>query len=132
MEDCTLRGFCRTLHCRQHTPQIPVQVCVQAHFQYVLENTTNPYVAMSCASPWLSMGMIRETRAQRSFLIRECDHGYVFECIQGKYKGKPFQWPLPKMSWGKDEGYANTKKMLQALRTSLLRANSFFCSGNLG
>ena len=119
MEDCTLRGFCRTLRCRQPTPQIPVQVCVQAHFQYVLENTTSPYVAMSCASPWLSMvGMIRETHAQRSFLVRECDHGYVLECVQGKYKGKPFQWSLPKMSWGKDEGYANTAKMMHALRTT--------------
>ena len=102
MEDCTLRGFCRTMKCRQPTPQIPVQVCVQAHFQYVLENTTSPQVAMVCASPWLSMvGMIRETHAQRSFLVRECHHGYVFECIQGKYKGKPFKWNLPKMSRGK-------------------------------
>ena len=54
------------------------------------------------------VGMIRETHAQRSYLVKETDHGYILECVQGKYKGKPFYWNLPKLSWGKDEGYANT------------------------
>ena len=120
MDDCTLRGFCRTLKCRQPIAQIPVQVCVQAHFQYVLEKSDCPFLAMVCASPWLSMvGMIRETHAQRSYLVKETDHGYILECTQGKsHKGKPFFWNLPKISWGKDEGYSNTAKMMAALRTS--------------
>ena len=36
----------------------------------------------------------------------------------GQYQGKPFKWNLPKTSWGKDEGYANTAKMISALRVT--------------
>ena len=72
---------------------------MQTHFQYALENTTSEFVAMACASPWLSMvGMIRETHAQRSYMLNECDHCYAFKCIQGKHKGIPFEWSLPKLS----------------------------------
>ena len=92
---------------------------MHSHVQYVLENTTSEFVAMTCASPWLSMvGMISEPHAQRSHLLRECDHGYALKCIQGNYKGMPFEWSLPKVSWGRDEGYENTAKMMNALRTS--------------
>ena len=51
------------------------------------------------------VGMIREAHIQRSYLIRETAHAYVFLCVEGMIQGKPFPWVLPKETWGKDDGY---------------------------
>ena len=63
-------------------------------------------------------GVIREAHIQRSHLIRETDHAYVFFSVEGKNKGKPFPWVLPKETWGKDNGYDSSAKIIASLRTS--------------
>ena len=63
-------------------------------------------------------GMIREAHIQRSHLIRETDHAYVFFCVESKNNGKPFPWVFPKETWGEDNGYKSSAKMIASLRTS--------------
>ena len=79
MGDDTLRGWCQIRRTHQPTQQIPIDVAVVAHFQYILEASNSLFVASICAKQWISMaGMIREAHFQRLYLIREAAHAYVF------------------------------------------------------
>ena len=119
MRDETVKGWSRLKRNHQPTQQIPIDVAVVAHFQCILETTTSLCVASICANQWISMtGMIREAHIQRSHLVRETKHAYVFICVDGKNKGKPFPWVLPKETWGKGDGYKSSATMVDALRTS--------------
>ena len=76
--------------------QIPIEVPIIAHLAYIAKTTENPFVLSVCATMWITMvGMIRDAHTQRSELVEEVDHAYIFYCEEGKDKGKPFHWLLP-------------------------------------
>ena len=112
MQDETVKGWSRLNRNHQPTQQIPIDVAVAAHFQYILETTTSLFVASICANQWISKaGMIREAHTQRSHLVRETKHAYVFFCVEGKNKDKPFPWVL-----GPSEGNLGQRQWLQVQR----------------
>ena len=69
------------------------------HFEsVVLEDY--PVVTAACAETLLCLyGMVRPGHIQRSFLVQETPHFWVFECTQGKKRvgasRPPFLWSLP-------------------------------------
>ena len=83
---------------RQHTvqPKIPFEVAQLVHFDYVARTTSSPFILIGCASAWFAFsGMCRDAHIQRSFLLKECSHGWLFHCIRGKDRSKPYDWVLP-------------------------------------
>ena len=54
-------------------------------------------VVMICATVWITLvGVIRDAHSQRSRFVKQTDHAYIFHCVEGKDKRKPFDWVLPK------------------------------------
>ena len=133
MSDETLRGWRKFRKTQKTTQQIPIDVAVVAHFQNRLEACNSFFAASICANQWISMaGMILEAHIQRSYLIRETNHAYVFLCVEGKNKGKPFPWVLPKETLGEDDGYQSSAKMIASLRSSFNENEDPFLMAQFG
>ena len=99
MQDETVKGWSRLKRNHQPTQQIHMAVAVVAHFQYILETTTSLFVASICANQWISMaGMI-----QRSHLVRETKHAYVFFCVEGKKQRQAFSLGPSKINLGEGQ-----------------------------
>ena len=51
-------------------------------------------------------GMTREAHIQKPTML-----AFLF-CVEGKNKGKPFPWILPKETLGKDNDYKSSAKVI--------------------
>ena len=61
--------------------------------------TNNPLVLVVCCTVWFAFsGMCRDAHIQRSYLLKKCTHCWIFHCIAGKDRSKPFNWVLPEMT----------------------------------
>ena len=64
------------------------------------------------------LGMIRDAHIQRSFLVKKCDHAWLFHCVKGKDRSKPFDWVIPAQTVS---GTAAAHKMMQVVNKSPYR-----------
>ena len=56
--------------------------------------------------------------------MKTCEHAYIFHCTEGKDGSKPFNWTLPKLTWGSGDGYSCSEKMISCLRTDQVEDES--------
>ena len=123
---CTSLGLCFPLdensitgwthRLRSHTvkPKIPLEVAQLIHFDYHAKYSTNPFVLATCASVWFSfLGMARDAHIQRSFGVKECENAWIFYCIKGKDRSKPYHWVVPATTTAGPEG---ARKMMSVVR----------------
>ena len=61
------------------------------------------------------VGVIRDAQVQRSRLVKETEHAYIFYCTKGKDEGRPFHWVIPKTTL-MSESCAASAKMVAQLR----------------
>ena len=95
------------------------------HFQYIMEHSDNPYMCSIAAAQWMNMaGMCRDAHPQRSYLMKTCEHAFIFHCKEGRDGSKPFNWALPKVTWGSGDGYSCSEKMISCLRTDQVEDES--------
>ena len=90
-----------TCRLRDHIvqPKIPSEVAQLAHFEHHAKTTNNPFVLVVCCTVWFAFsGMCRDAHIQRSYLLKKCKHCWIFHCIAGKDRYKPFNWVLPDMT----------------------------------
>ena len=102
---------------RSHTvqPQIPIEVAELVHVDDHAKYNTSPFVHAICATQWLSLlGTCRDAQVQRSFLLKICDNAWLFHCVQGRDKSKPFNWVIPAMTTAGLQGALNMMKVVRA------------------
>ena len=111
-----VNGWTRRLLAHVVQPRIPFEVAQLVHFDYHAKNTRSVFVLATCASVWFPfLGMCRDTHIQRSYLIKKCDHAWIFHCIAGKDKSKPFEWVIPENTIS---GTTCSHKMMSSVRTN--------------
>ena len=94
-----------------------ILVAEAAHFQHHLAQTTSEFVAAICATQWFEMvGMIRDRHMQKSYHVKTFEHFEMFHCIEGKPRGKPFDWIMPKATLGPGDGYKSMSKVMAVIR----------------
>ena len=92
---------------RSHTvqPQIPIEVAELVHFDDHARYNTNPFVHAICATQWfVFLGTCSDAHIQRSFLLKKCDHAWLFHCVQGRDNSKPFSWVIPTLTTAGAQG----------------------------
>ena len=102
---------------RSHTvqPQIPIEVAELVHFDYHAKYNPSPFVRAICATQWFSfLGTCRDAHIQRSFLLKKCDNAWLFHCITGKDKSKPFNWVVPATTTAGSQGAYNMMEVVRA------------------
>ena len=112
---------------KKHVPnqKTPIAAAVVKHFQYIMEHSDNPFLCSIAAGQWMNMaGMCRDAHVHRSYLPKTCEHAYIFHCIEGKDASKPFNWTVPKATWGEGNGYKCSETMMSCLRTTHLEDES--------
>ena len=113
-DESGVKGWTNRLRDHIIQPKIPFEVAQLVHFDILARETTSPYILVGCASVWLAfLGMCRDAHIQRSFLLKKCDHGWIFHCVKGKDKGKPYDWFLPVRTISGD---TVSKKMMSVIR----------------
>ena len=91
--------------------QPPISVAEAIHFEYIALTSNNPYLVLVAATAWLALiGLIRDQHIQRSELVRVCEDAYLFSCIKGKDRGKPFHWVIPKRTFSGPRGHPSQPK----------------------
>ena len=101
---------------RDHVVQarIPFEVAQLAHFDYHAKFNRNPFVLVVCCAVWFSfLGMCRDAHIQRSKLTKHCKHAWMFHCIAGKDRSKPFDWVIPEANIS---GSATSHKLMTVVR----------------
>ena len=112
-DDKSISGWHKELKKLVPTQQTPIGVAVVKHFQYIMKHGDHPYMCSIAAAQWMNMaGMCRDAHLQRSYLMKTCEHAYIFHCTEGKDGGKPFNWTLPKLTCGSRDGYSCSEKMI--------------------
>ena len=102
---------------RAHTvqPQIPIEVAELVHFDYHAKFNPSPFARITCATQWFSfLGTCRDAHIQRSFLVKKCDHAWLFYCIKGKDRSKPFHWTIPATTTAGSQGAQNMMEVVRA------------------
>ena len=105
-------------------PKIPFEVAQLVHFDRLAHETDNPFILAICASVWFAfLGMCRDAHIQRSFLVKSCDHAWIFHCVKGKDKGKPYDWVLPHRTFS---GSKVAHKIMSVVRKNQLKGEKPF------
>ncbi len=84
---------------------------------YILERAalTSEFWAGAAAPRLIGLyGCIRYKHIQCSFLIQECEWGWIFICIAGKFvvggRRQPLIWAPPKVDDARRQGYASSRR----------------------
>ena len=103
-----------------HVPvqEIPVEVAEVAHYSYIAKTSDNPFMLLACATFFFELvGLVRERHIQRSQLVKELDHAYLFWCNEGKDEGRPFYWIWPKIGLA-EQDYSTAARLMDSVRKS--------------
>ena len=85
------------------------------HFDFHAKYNPSPFARMTCATQWFSFsGTRRDAHIQRSYVVKKCDHAWLFRCVKGKDKSMPFYWVVPATTTAGSQGAYNMMAVVGA------------------
>ena len=118
MDEISVSGWHKELETHVPNLKIPIGAAEVGRFQYIMEHSDNPFPVLNRRRTVDEYGRNLQGRPPAEVIpLENCEHAHTFHCVEGKDASKPFNWTLPKLTWGSGNGYACSEKMMTCTRT---------------